>query len=57
MDAHEVFNVVAQERTGNMEQREFRRTALRACIVNFRTRPEDVELLVQASADLSAELA
>jgi aromatic-L-amino-acid/L-tryptophan decarboxylase len=33
------------------------RTALRACIVNFRTGPEDVEALVQASAELGQELA
>ncbi len=33
------------------------RTAIRACIVNFRTGPEDVEAVVQASADIGAELA
>jgi glutamate/tyrosine decarboxylase-like PLP-dependent enzyme len=33
------------------------RAALRACITNFRTRAEDVEAIVQASADLGAELA
>ncbi len=33
------------------------RTALRACIVNFRTRLEDVESLVTACRDLGAELA
>ena len=33
------------------------RTALRACIVNFRTRYEDVELLASASATLGQELA
>lgn len=33
------------------------RTAIRACITNFRTRAEDVEVLVQASADIAAELA
>ncbi len=33
------------------------RTALRACIVNFRTRAEDVEAIVQASAEIGAELA
>jgi hypothetical protein len=32
------------------------RTALRACIVNFRTGPEDVEAVVQASAEVSREL-
>ena len=32
-------------------------TALRACIVNFRTGPEDVERTVQASADIASELA
>jgi glutamate/tyrosine decarboxylase-like PLP-dependent enzyme len=31
--------------------------ALRACITNFRTRPEDIEAIVEASAALSAELA
>ncbi|HEY5624981.1 MAG TPA: pyridoxal-dependent decarboxylase, partial [Dehalococcoidia bacterium] len=33
------------------------RTALRACIANFRTRAEDVEAIVQASAEIGAELA
>lgn len=33
------------------------RTAIRACITNFRTRPEDVEAIVQASAEIGAELA
>lgn len=33
------------------------RTALRACIVNFRTRPEDVEAIVASSRDLGEELA
>ena len=33
------------------------RTALRACIVNFRTGPADVEAVVQASAKLGRELA
>jgi glutamate/tyrosine decarboxylase-like PLP-dependent enzyme len=33
------------------------RVALRACITNFRTRPEDVEAIVQASAEIGAELA
>lgn len=33
------------------------RSALRACIVNFRTRVEDVEALVGASRDLADELA
>jgi aromatic-L-amino-acid/L-tryptophan decarboxylase len=32
------------------------RTALRACIVNFRTGPEDVEAVVQASAEVGREL-
>jgi hypothetical protein len=32
------------------------RTALRACITNFRTRPVDVELVVRASAEIGAEL-
>jgi glutamate/tyrosine decarboxylase-like PLP-dependent enzyme len=32
------------------------RTALRACITNFRTRAEDVETIVRASADIGAEL-
>jgi aromatic-L-amino-acid/L-tryptophan decarboxylase len=33
------------------------RTALRACITNFRTRAEDVEAIVKASAEIGAELA
>jgi glutamate/tyrosine decarboxylase-like PLP-dependent enzyme len=33
------------------------RAALRACIANFRTRAEDVEAIVQASAEIGAELA
>jgi aromatic-L-amino-acid decarboxylase len=33
------------------------RTALRACIVNFRTGPDDVEAVVAASAELGEELA
>ena len=33
------------------------RDAIRACIVNFRTTPEDVEALVQASAAIGRELA
>ena len=33
------------------------RTALRACIVNFRTTKEDVEAVVQASATIASELA
>jgi glutamate/tyrosine decarboxylase-like PLP-dependent enzyme len=33
------------------------RTALRACIVNFRTGPEDVETVIQASSDVGRELA
>jgi glutamate/tyrosine decarboxylase-like PLP-dependent enzyme len=33
------------------------RTALRACITNFRTRAEDVEAVVHASAEIGAELA
>jgi glutamate/tyrosine decarboxylase-like PLP-dependent enzyme len=33
------------------------RTAIRACITNFRTRAEDVEAVVQASAEIGAELA
>ena len=33
------------------------RTALRACIANFRTRAEDVEAIVKASAEIGAELA
>jgi glutamate/tyrosine decarboxylase-like PLP-dependent enzyme len=33
------------------------RTALRACITNFRTRAEDVELVVRASAEIGEELA
>jgi aromatic-L-amino-acid decarboxylase len=32
-------------------------TALRACIVNFRTRPEDMEMLAAASRDIGEELA
>ncbi len=32
------------------------RTALRACIVNFRTGPADVEAVVQASAEIGREL-
>lgn len=32
------------------------RTALRACIVNFRTGPEDVEAVVRASAEIGREL-
>ena len=31
-------------------------TALRACIVNFRTAPEDVETIVKASIEIGAEL-
>jgi DUF1009 family protein len=33
------------------------RSALRACITNFRTRPEDVEAIVAASAEIGTELA
>ncbi|MCH7617156.1 MAG: aspartate aminotransferase family protein [Chloroflexi bacterium] len=33
------------------------RAALRACITNFRTRPQDVEAIVQASAEIGAEFA
>ncbi len=33
------------------------RIALRACIVNFRTGPEDVEAVVEASAEIGRELA
>lgn len=33
------------------------RTALRACITNFRTRPDDVEAIVHACAEIAAELA
>jgi len=33
------------------------RSAIRACIVNFRTRAEDVEAIVRASAEIGAELA
>ena len=33
------------------------RTAIRACIVNFRTSPGDVEATVQASAAIGQELA
>ena len=33
------------------------RVALRACITNFRTRAQDVEAIVQASAEIGAELA
>ena len=33
------------------------RSALRACITNFRTRAQDVEEVVQASAELGADLA
>lgn len=33
------------------------RTALRACITNFRTRPDDIDAIVQASAEIGAELA
>jgi glutamate/tyrosine decarboxylase-like PLP-dependent enzyme len=33
------------------------RSALRACITNFRTRAEDVEMIVRASAEIGAELA
>jgi aromatic-L-amino-acid decarboxylase len=32
------------------------RTALRACIVNFRTSPDDVEAVVRASAEIGREL-
>jgi glutamate/tyrosine decarboxylase-like PLP-dependent enzyme len=32
------------------------RTALRACITNFRTRPQDLEAVVEASASIGAEL-
>ena len=33
------------------------RTAIRACIVNFRTEAEDVEAVVKASAEIGQELA
>jgi DUF1009 family protein len=33
------------------------RTAIRACITNFRTRAQDVETIVRASAEIGAELA
>jgi glutamate/tyrosine decarboxylase-like PLP-dependent enzyme len=33
------------------------RTALRACITNFRTRPEDIDSIVAASAEIGLELA
>ncbi len=33
------------------------RAALRACVTNFRTRAQDVEAIVQASAEIGAELA
>ena len=33
------------------------RTALRACITNFRTRPDDIDAIVEASAEIGAELA
>jgi hypothetical protein len=33
------------------------RTSLRACVNNFRTRAEDVEAIVQSSAEIGAELA
>ena len=33
------------------------RTAIRACITNFRTRAEDVEALVQASSEIAEEIA
>jgi glutamate/tyrosine decarboxylase-like PLP-dependent enzyme len=33
------------------------RTALRACITNFRTRPADIEAIVRSSAELGRELA
>jgi len=33
------------------------RTAIRACITNFRTRARDVETIVEASAEIGAELA
>jgi glutamate/tyrosine decarboxylase-like PLP-dependent enzyme len=33
------------------------RPAIRACIVNFRTRAEDVEMVVRTSAEIGAELA
>ena len=33
------------------------RTAIRACITNFRTRAQDVETVVQASAEIGADLA
>lgn len=33
------------------------RTALRACITNFRTRPDDIDAIVSASAEIGAELA
>jgi glutamate/tyrosine decarboxylase-like PLP-dependent enzyme len=32
-------------------------TALRACITNFRTRPDDIDAIVRASAEIGAELA
>lgn len=34
-----------------------RRVALRSCITNFRTRAEDLEVIVRASAEIGAELA
>jgi hypothetical protein len=33
------------------------RSALRACITNFRTRAQDVETIIGASAEIGAELA
>ncbi|MEX2226242.1 MAG: pyridoxal-dependent decarboxylase [Dehalococcoidia bacterium] len=32
------------------------RTALRACITNFRTRPDDIDAIVNATAEIAAEL-
>jgi hypothetical protein len=32
------------------------RTAMRACITNFRTTPEDIDAIVDASAQIAVEL-
>jgi aromatic-L-amino-acid decarboxylase len=60
LDAFQVEVIEELERRGvaivsNARLRDGR-TALRACIVNFRTGPEDVEAVVQASAEVGREL-
>jgi glutamate/tyrosine decarboxylase-like PLP-dependent enzyme len=64
---HERLEALQREIVAELERRQLaivssatlrdRRTALRTCIINFRIKSEDVELLVQASAELGVELA